>query len=70
MVEDLLEHHEIVGLSRHEVVELLGQPDSGSDHMFYQVGYMGSRPGAPFSFPKRLILRLEHETVTSVSVSD
>ena len=70
MVNDLLQRHELVGRTRLEVCELLGEPDSEGKCMIYHLGYMGRPKGAPFSFPYRLILQFNDRGVTSQATVD
>ena len=71
MVDDLLQQRRLVGMSKQEVVSLLGSPNhEGEVNFFYSVGYMGTRRELPFAFPYRLILTFDGEQVVSAHVDD
>jgi hypothetical protein len=72
MVKDLLAKHRLEGMTRAEIVALLGEPDSsharGSGT--YALGYMGGRAGAPFVFPHRLHVTFRDGRVTGCRIDD
>ena len=69
MVKDLLAKHPLEGMTRQEVVVLLGPPDHRpTDEVTgrlrsigYDVGYLGFNPKAPMVLPYRLVIKLDED---------
>ncbi|MFO0918974.1 MAG: hypothetical protein U0872_11745 [Planctomycetaceae bacterium] len=59
MAESLLANHSLVGMSRGQIIELLGRPDvarDGDSYFRYNLGHMDRNPNAPFQLKLYLFI--------------
>ena len=62
MVDDLLMNHELEGMTREEIVELLGEPDQGGEFQEYDMVYRLGQERSPLGVDGTwLTLRLDEE---------
>jgi hypothetical protein len=70
MVDDLLDRNELRGMSRAQVVALIGEPDTGSDFPEYDLVYwLGPQRGLIGTDSEYLVMKLDQsKRVTSVEL--
>ena len=74
MVRDMLSRHELVGMTRQEITQLLGQPDEDQvdlQRYRYYVGNMGRNPEMPFFWGYSLLIKFDKTNkATEAHVAD
>jgi hypothetical protein len=69
MVDDLLDEHPLIGHSRHQVVELLGEPDSTPYFKNFEMVYFLGRERRVFGLDSEwLVLKMPQGTVVEARV--